>query len=260
MKDTTGLCDTLTKCVGSMENFWRKYVQNDPSNTYITIGWCAEPIDNKPDTNGHVWWYDGWDVPPSGDRPYYIADASWGNVRACSNKGMIMRGLEISNSISIYESPDYLNLKWEITHEQPLFDYSPHPGCCNPSENRCCSGKQSCNSCNGSTCNWNGMIITDFTSFCQLGNPCGKADVMQQMWYRDVKDQLKQNPHMALTLCDKVAGNGLGWEDYPTMHDPLFETKGDRLVAAALYEPISNANNIRANIEWDKVIHLSYRL
>merc|ERR1711992_311629 len=43
MKDTTGLCDTLTKCVGSMENYFRKYIQDDFTNSYVTIGWCAEP-------------------------------------------------------------------------------------------------------------------------------------------------------------------------------------------------------------------------
>lgn len=254
MKDTTGLCDTLTKCVSSMENYFRKYIQDDFTNTYVTVGWCAEPEDNKPDINGNVWWYDGWDDPANGgsDKPYYVVDANWGNVKACNGAGMIMRGIEVDNSISIYANPDYFHTKWDISHEQPMFDYSPHPGCCNPSENRCCSGKQSCNSCNGSTCNWNGQLVTDYTSYCQKGNPCGKADVMQQMWYRDVKDQLKQNPHLAITMCDKVGGDGLGWEDYPTMHEPAFDPNVEGLIAAALFEPLDNTNNIREHVEWDK--------
>ena len=116
MKDTTGLCDTLTKCVGSMENYFRKYIQDDFTNTYVTIGWCAEPEDNKPDINGNVWWYDGWDDPANGDsdKPYYVVDANWGNVKACNGQGMIMRGIEVDNSISIYANPDYFHTKWDI--------------------------------------------------------------------------------------------------------------------------------------------------
>jgi hypothetical protein len=135
MKDTTGLCDTLTKCVSSMENYFRKYIQDDFTNTYVTVGWCAEPEDNKPDINGNVWWYDGWDDPANGgsDKPYYVVDANWGNVKACNGAGMIMRGIEVDNSISIYANPDYFHTKWDISHEQPMFDYSPHPGQCSKS-------------------------------------------------------------------------------------------------------------------------------
>ncbi|CBY38881.1 unnamed protein product [Oikopleura dioica] len=134
-----------------MKKYFREFIEDDYTNTYATIDWSAEPEDNMPDINGN-------------------------------GTSMIMRGIEVDNLITIYANADSIHTKWSIFHDQPIYDYSPHPGCCNPSVNRCCSSKQSCNSRNGSTCNWNGQVVTDYSSFCQKGNPCGKADVMQQLW------------------------------------------------------------------------------
>ena len=47
----------------------------------------------------------------------------------CGSLGMIMRGIEVDNSISIYASPDYIHTKWNISHEQPMFDYTKSAGC-----------------------------------------------------------------------------------------------------------------------------------
>jgi len=54
-------------------------------------------------------------------------------------------------------------------------------------------------------------------------------------------------------MCHKIGGNGLGWEDYPTMHEPGFDPNAEGLIAAALFEPLDNTNNIREHVEWDKV-------
>jgi hypothetical protein len=73
------------------------------------------------------------------------------------------------------------------------------------------------------------------------------------MWYRDLKDDLKQSLHIAITISDKVGGNGLGWEDYPNMNDPAFNKSVEDLIAVALFEKKDNINNIRKHVEWDKV-------
>ena len=60
---------------------------------------------------GNVWWHDGWDKQLE-DTPYYIADENTPtNTKACGDLGMIMRGIEVDNSIAIYASPDYIHTK-----------------------------------------------------------------------------------------------------------------------------------------------------
>ena len=60
---------------------------------------------------GNVWWHDGWDKQLD-DTPYYIADENTPtNTKACGDLGMIMRGIEVDNSIAIYASPDYIHTK-----------------------------------------------------------------------------------------------------------------------------------------------------
>ena len=58
-----------------------------------------------------MWWHDGWDKQLE-DTPYYIADENTPtNTKACGDLGMIMRGIEVDNSIAIYASPDYIHTK-----------------------------------------------------------------------------------------------------------------------------------------------------
>jgi len=64
------------------------------------------------------------------DKPYYVVDAAYeGHTAPCGSLGMIMRGVEVDNSIAIYASPDYIHTKWNISHEKPMFDYEPSAGC-----------------------------------------------------------------------------------------------------------------------------------
>lgn len=124
-----------------------------------------------------------------------------------------MRGVEVDNSISIYATPDFVHTKWDISHEQPLFDYEPRPNC-----------KGSCNA-----------------------NPCGKADVMQQLWFDNVKMQLGSLPHMVFTMCQKEQG----WLD-DAMKVPSWDTEPRNMFYAKLFEPLDFGNNIHAHVEWDK--------
>ena len=82
------LCATL--------KFTQSFIQNELFLTFIL---------------GNVWWHDGWDKQLE-DTPYYIADENTPtNTKACGDLGMIMRGIEVDNSIAIYASPDYIHTK-----------------------------------------------------------------------------------------------------------------------------------------------------
>ena len=52
-----------------------------------------------------------------------------GRTNPCGTIGMMMRGVEVDNSISIYASPDYIHTKWNISHEKPQFDYEQAANC-----------------------------------------------------------------------------------------------------------------------------------
>ena len=180
----------------------------------MTLAWCALPEDQEADKNGNIWWYDGWTGSQS-KQPYYVIDASnpgWSD--ACGDTGMMMRGLEVDNSISIYASPDYIHTKWNISHTHHLFDYQPADNC-----------------------------VGD----C-IANPCGKADEMEKLWRSNIEYQLyDRTAHMVLTMCQK----GKGWSDL-SMKNPTFDTHPQGMVAAALFEPLDYGNNIHDHIEWDK--------
>ena len=175
------------------------------------------------DRQGNVWWYDGWGGTGEDQKPYYVVDAvSSGLTNPCGDVGMIMRGIEVDNSIAIYASPDYIHTKWNISHrDTPLgnamFDY-------------CAYGYDSSN-----------------PMTCGIANPCGKADELEGMWRNDVANQLRSQPHLVMTVCQK----GKGWAD-STMKVPTFDTDVGQLVAAELFEPIFATNNIHSHIEWDK--------
>ena len=64
MADTSGggLCATLNTCVTEMEKYFEKIIQDDKTNTYVTLAWCAQTSDSHPDDNGNTWWYDGYDT------------------------------------------------------------------------------------------------------------------------------------------------------------------------------------------------------
>ena len=142
---------------------------------------------------------------------------------------MIMRGIEVDNSISIYAAPDYIHTKWDISHKpegKPQFDYTPAANCNDVPEN---------------------------TYGCARGNPCGKADEMYELWHTNVKYQLYGNePHMVLTMCQKMPNGGAGWND-DAMKDPTFVV-GDVLQFAAVkqFAPLDYSNTIDDHIEWDK--------
>ena len=72
----------------------------------------------------------------------------------------------------------------------PMFDYTPHPDCCNSRQGRCCESDPKCSSCNSSNCQTDDGAVPNFTDKCKLPNPCGKADVMQSMWRTDIQEQL----------------------------------------------------------------------
>jgi len=223
MDDTTGVaCSSLDTCVASMQGYFDKIIMDDKTNTYVTVAWCGKTKDSHPDVKGNVWWHDGWDKQLE-DTPYYIADENTPtNTKACGDLGMIMRGIEVDNSIAIYASPDYIHTKWDIAHAKPDFDYKPHVNCAD----------------------YNGAS----NSFCQKANPCGKADEMQRLWYNDVKAQLRGNkPHMVLTMCHKDGA----WSN-PENTVPGFPTNVNGLAAARLFEPIGFSNTIREHVEWDK--------
>ena len=71
-----------------------------------------------------------------------------------------------------------------------MFDYTPHPDCCNSRQGRCCDSDPKCTACNSSNCSTDDGLVPNFTNQCKLPNPCGKADVMQSMWRSDIQDQL----------------------------------------------------------------------
>ena len=62
------MCATLNACVQEMGEYFKKIIQDDKTNTYVTLAWCAKPSDAVADAEGNVWWYDGWDtqVPGTG--------------------------------------------------------------------------------------------------------------------------------------------------------------------------------------------------
>ena len=71
---------------------------------------------------GNVWWHDGWDKQLD-DTPYYIADENTpSNTKACGDLGMIMRGIEVDNSIAIYASPDYIHTKDSVKETSKVFE------------------------------------------------------------------------------------------------------------------------------------------
>jgi len=224
MGDTTGeACSSLDKCVASMQSYFDKIIMDDKTNTYVTVAWCGDVKDSYPDVKGNVWWHDGWDRQVN-DLPYYIADeAAGGETKACGGLGMIMRGIEVDNSIAIYASPDYIHTKWDISHLKPDFDYKPHVNCAD----------------------YNGAS----NSFCGKANPCGKADEMFRLWYNDVKAQLRGNkPHMVLSMCQKDGK----WQDGSNNKTPEFSMDVSGMAAARMFEPIGFSNTIRDHIEWDK--------
>ena len=64
MKDTTGICTNVKDCVEAMGIYFEKIIQDDKTNTYFTLAWCALPDDNQPhpdDSDENIWWYDHWD-------------------------------------------------------------------------------------------------------------------------------------------------------------------------------------------------------
>lgn len=158
-------------------------------------------------------------APYTKDKPYYLVDASQlTGTLPCGSDGMIMRGIEVDNSISIYAAPDYIHTKWNIAHEKPLFDYEQ-----------------------GSNC----------TVDCTTANPCGKANDLYELWKEDVMWQLRGNkPHMILTMCQK----GGKWAD-SSMKDPLnFNPKDDNYGYAwvSQFAPLDYGNTIDEHVEWDK--------
>ena len=66
MQDTTGQYQTLNDCVQAMSTYFEKIIQDDKTNTYVTLAWCGSDEDSHPDENGNVWWYDGWDTKVGG--------------------------------------------------------------------------------------------------------------------------------------------------------------------------------------------------
>ena len=80
MQDTTGKCETLNQCVQEMEIYFQKILQDDKTNTYVTLAWCGKVSDSKPDEDGNVWWYDGWDSQIEGNHQNFE------NLRFCSRK------------------------------------------------------------------------------------------------------------------------------------------------------------------------------
>ena len=56
------MCATLNACVQEMSEYFKKIIQDDKTNTYVTLAWCGTPQDAVPDSEGNVWWYDGWDT------------------------------------------------------------------------------------------------------------------------------------------------------------------------------------------------------
>ena len=192
----------------------------DQTNSYISIVFCADEDGHKPDRDGNVWWYDHYQADT--DLPYWIVDViqrpgqATNDQDPCQGKGMYIRGVEVDMSIalqvreqlpvctsgSIQASPDWRHTKWDLSHEgpndkgfkgDPLFDYTPHPGCCSPGDGRCCQGASAdgneCD-CSDGKCNWGDAIVDDYTDKCAMPNPCGKADVLQNMWRQDINDQL----------------------------------------------------------------------
>ena len=156
---------------------------------------------------------------PNSDRPYYIVDALQpGRTAPCGTIGMIMRGVEVDNSISIYASPDYIHSKWTISHAAPQFDYTPSVGC-----------------------------IPSPSNDCTAGNPCGKADEMHQLWRNEVEYQMFGKAHMVLTMCQK----GSGWSNDEMTH-PTFQVDPQGRVAADMFAPLDYSNNINDHVEWDK--------
>ena len=134
----TPLCATLQGCADTMSKWHQDYIGDDKSNNYVTLAFCGAVEDDKPDENGNVWWYDH---KGDKDNRYWIADAiqepgtsGLGESDPCGDKGMYVRGVQVDVSISQEPSPDWRHAKWDISHEQPLFDYTPHPGmislCC----------------------------------------------------------------------------------------------------------------------------------
>ena len=63
-----------------------------------------------PDRGGNIWWYDGWGGKGEDYLPYYVVNAEHSGFTApCGERGMIMRGIEVDNSISIYNTPGECN-------------------------------------------------------------------------------------------------------------------------------------------------------
>jgi len=222
MADTTDKCVTLKSCVNEMEAYFQKFIMDDKTNTYVTVAWCGTPEDASPDGKGNVWWYDGWDNKVQ-DKPYYVIDAvERDRTTPCGTQGMIMRGIEVDISISIYAAPDYIHTKWDIAHKEPQFDYTKAHDCED----------------------FNGVG----NSYCAKANPCGKADELYTLWNDDVMYQLRGNKaHMVLSMCHK----GGDWKD-SSMKDPDFPESVNGLAAARLFEPIDFSNTIYDHIEWDK--------
>ena len=129
----TPLCTTLQGCADAMSKWHADYIGDDKSNNYVTLAFCGAEEDDKPDENGNVWWYDH--IQKDTDFRPWIADAIkkpgtsvLGESDPCDDKGMYVRGIQVDVSIARQPSPDWRHAKWDISHEQPLFDYTPHPG------------------------------------------------------------------------------------------------------------------------------------
>merc|ERR1711887_215882 len=92
----------------------------------------------------------------------------------------MMRGIEINNAIADRKKPDFIHTMWDISHIQPDFD------------------------------------ITGRNESYEEANPCGKADILQDLWRKDLERQLKSNTHMTLTLC-KQPNEDEDIEDLPEL-------------------------------------------
>jgi hypothetical protein len=254
-------CGTLQQCADTMQLFFEESVASDPTNNFMTLVYCGAETDHIPDANGNVWWYDHYQVDT--DLPYWIVDyvkspGSGQTADPCNDKGMYFRGVEIDISISQQASPDWRHLKWDVSHSDPLFDYTPHPDCCNSRQGRCCDSDPKCSSCNASNCQTDDGVVPNFTNQCKLPNPCGKADVMQSMWRTDIQEQLYgKDTHVLMTICQK---DGKWQDEDASCSDPHsskcktpdFKSLGKDQMGFRLFEPTQFSNSIWDHIEWDK--------
>merc|ERR1719369_443079 len=92
-----------------------------------------------------------------------------------------------------------------------------------------------------------------------MPNPCGKADVLQNMWRQDINDQLYgKDTHILMTICQKDGQ----WQDpdpscgtdpeSKKCKTPDFKSLGTDQMGFRLFEPTQFSNSIWDHIEWDK--------